>query len=154
MAFALGMVLVLAIAALFVYVRLAADLGETIDNAIRARSDDVAALIHRSGMALTHGPDSRFGESEEGFIQLLTPGGRLVAGTSRRASRAAATFEHPVAGVDGTARMLARPVAIDGRTVVVVAGASLEDREDALSDLLTSFLIGGPVAVLLASGIG
>ena len=49
--------------------------------------------------------------------------------------------------------MLARPVATDGRTLVVVAGASLEDREDALSDLRTSLLIGGPVAVVLASGI-
>jgi signal transduction histidine kinase len=160
------MVIVLGVAALFVYVRLAVDLRETIDNAIRARSDDVAALIHRSGGALTDGTDSRFGGSEEGFIQVLTPGGRLLAGTTglsdpalgardaRRASRAARTFQHPVTGVDGTARILARPVAIDGRTVVVVAGASLEDREDALSDLLTSFLIGGPVAVLLASGIG
>jgi two-component system, OmpR family, sensor kinase len=160
------MVLVLGIAALFVYVRLASDLSETIDNAIRARSDDAAALIRRSEIALTDGSANRFAESEEGFIQVLTPGGRLLGGTSglhspalapeeaRRASRASTRFEHTVAGVDGTARMLARPVATDGHTLVVVAGASLEDREDALSDLLTSFLIGGPMAVLLASGIG
>jgi signal transduction histidine kinase len=37
---------------------------------------------------------------------------------------------------------------------VVVTGASLTDRDEALSGLLNSFLIGGPIAVLLASGIG
>jgi two-component system OmpR family sensor kinase len=50
--------------------------------------------------------------------------------------------------------MLARPLPVEGRPLVLVAGASLEDRQDALSDLLTSFLVGGPTAVLLASGIG
>lgn len=165
-AFALGMVLVLGAAALFVYVRLAAELSETIDNAIRARSDDAAALIRRAEIGPTNPDDGGFAESEEGFIQVLTPDGRPLGGTSglrgpalapedaRRASRASTTIEHAVAGVDGTARMLARPVARDGSTLVVVAGASLEDRDDALSDLRTSFLIGGPMAVVLASGIG
>jgi hypothetical protein len=58
-------------------------------------------------------------------------------------------LERAVTGVDGTARMLARPVAVQGRPLVVVTGASLEDRKDALSDVLTSFLLGGPIAVLL-----
>jgi two-component system OmpR family sensor kinase len=160
------MVLVLAATALFVYARLATDLSETIDSGLRARSDDVAALIRRSGIGLVEAGKGRLGESEEGFVQVLTPGGRLLDGTSgvrgpalrpedaRRASRGPTTFKHAVIGVDGTARMLARPVTVRGRTLVVVAGASLEDREDALSDLLTSFLIGGPIAVLVASGIG
>jgi two-component system OmpR family sensor kinase len=160
------MVLLLAATALFVYVRLAADLSETIDSGLRARSDDVAALIRRSGIGLVEADKGRLGEAEEGFVQVLTPGGRLLVGTSgvrgpalrpedaRRASRGPTTFEHEVIGVDGTARMLARPVAVRRRSLVVVAGASLEDREDALSDLITSFLIGGPIAVLVASGIG
>jgi two-component system OmpR family sensor kinase len=160
------MALVLAATALFVYARLAADLSETIDSGLRARSDDVAALIRRSGIGLVGAGSGRLGEAEEGFVQVLTPGGRLLDGTSgvrgpalrpgdaRRASRGPTTFEHAVIGVDGTARMLARPVTVRGRSLVVVAGASLEDREDALSDLLTSFLVGGPIAVLAASGIG
>jgi two-component system OmpR family sensor kinase len=165
-AFALGLVLVLAATALFVYVRLAADLSESVDNALRARSDDAATLIRRSDRGLIDADVGRFGESEEGFIQVLTPAGRLLGGTSgvrgsalgpedaRRASQAPMTVERGVAGVDGRVRMLARPVATDARRLVVVAGASLEDRDDALADVLTSFLIGGPIAVLLASGIG
>ena len=50
--------------------------------------------------------------------------------------------------------MLARHVTSRGRTFVVVAGASLEDRDETLSGLLASFLIGGSIAVLVASGIG
>jgi two-component system, OmpR family, sensor kinase len=160
------MVLVLAAAAVFVYARLAADLSETIDNALRARSDDAAALIRRSGLKPTDAGGGRFGESEEGFIQVLTRAGRVLGGTTgvrgpsltpaeaRRASRTTMRLERAVTGVDGTARMLARPVAVQGRPLVVVTGASLEDRKDALSDVLTSFLLGGPIAVLLASAIG
>jgi signal transduction histidine kinase len=51
-------------------------------------------------------------------------------------------------------RILARPATSQGRTLVVVTGASLADRNDTLSALSKSFLIGGPIAVLLASGIG
>ena len=50
--------------------------------------------------------------------------------------------------------MLARPVAARGRPLIVVTGTSLEDSDDALAGLLTSFLFGGPLAVLLASGLG
>jgi signal transduction histidine kinase len=165
-AFAVGLVLVLAVTALFVYARLAADLSESVDNALRARSNDVASLIRRSEPGLIDADVGRFGESEEGFIQVLTPAGRLLGGTSgvrapalgpedaRRASRAPMTVERTVPGVDGRVRLLARPVATEARRLVVVAGASLEDRDDALADVLTSFLIGGPIAVLLASGIG
>ena len=50
--------------------------------------------------------------------------------------------------------MLARPLATEGRPLVLVVGISLADRDETLSNLVRSFLIGVPVAVLLASGIG
>ena len=108
----------------------------------------------------------RLVESDEGFIQILTPNGRLLDGTTkdrvpalrpdeaRRAAREPLILEREVAGVDGPARILARPARSQGRTLVVVTGASLGDRDDSLSTLAKSFLIGGPIAVLLASGIG
>jgi signal transduction histidine kinase len=165
-AFGLAMVVVLVAAALFVYLRQQADLSETVDSGLRSRSDDVAALIRRSDTELDRTGD-RLAESEESFVQVLTRDGRWVDGTSkmrapalrpeetRRASRDARIFERSVPGIDETARMLARPaVAAGGRSLIVVTGASLEDTDDALADLLTSFLIGGPIAVLLASGVG
>ena len=55
-----------------------------------------------------------------------------------------------MAGIDGRARLLA--TAVDGR--VVVAAASLDDRDGALGDLVGQLLIFGPAALLLASLLG
>ena len=148
-AFALAMVLVLAGAALFVYVRLRADLDETIDDGLRTQ---VAASVQE-------GP----GDPEDSFAQVMGPDGRVLAsvdGSRRpvltpveldRAREAPIVFERDVPGVDGTARLRAQP-ASRGRTVV--AGRSLADRDETLSGLLASFAIGGPLAVLLASLAG
>jgi len=148
-AFALAMVLVLAGAALFVYLRLRTDLDETIDDGLRAR---VAASVQE-------GP----GDPEDSFAQVMGPDGRVLAsvdGSRRpvlttieldRARQGPVVFERDVPGVDGTARVRAQP-ASGGRTVV--AGRSLADRDETLSGLLASFAVGGPVAVLLASLAG
>ena len=55
-----------------------------------------------------------------------------------------------VAGIDGRARLLA--TAVDSR--VVVAAASLDDRDGALGDLFGQLLIFGPAALLLAALLG
>jgi two-component system, OmpR family, sensor kinase len=165
-AFALAMVVVLAAAALFVYLRQRDDLTDAIDRGLRSRSNDVAVLIGGSDGDLEEVRGNRITSSEVSFVQVLTPDGRrldrtggvrgpaLGPGDARRASRGATVLERGIPGLDGTARMLARPVEARGRTFVVVTGAALEDRDETLSGLLTSFLIGGPIAVLLASGTG
>src|SRR5687768_12812589 len=81
-AFALAMVLVLAGAALFVYLRLQANLNEAINTGLSSRSDDVAALVRQSDTGLEAG-GGRLAESEEGFVQILTPDGRWLDGTTR-----------------------------------------------------------------------
>ena len=58
------------------------------------------------------------------------------------------------APVDGTARLLAAPLDDEGRQLVVVVGASLDDRGDALDSLAGLMLIGGPIALVLASLAG
>jgi two-component system OmpR family sensor kinase len=160
------MVLVLVAVGLFVYLRQRHDLNDTIDSGLRSRSDDVAALIRRSQPDLAGSDRKRLEESEETFVQVLTSEGRWVDGTSatrapvirgeevRRASRRPLMLERKVAGIEGTARLLARPVAGRRGSRVVVTGASLQDRDETLSILLKSFLIGGPAVVLLASGVG
>jgi two-component system, OmpR family, sensor kinase len=165
-AFALTMVLVLAAAALFVYLRQRADLDEAINSGLHSRSDDVAAFIGQSGPSLTQKGAARLTESGESFVQILTPDGRWVDGTSpvrrpalrpdeaRRAARSPTTFERSVPGIDAPARIFARFAKSGERSLVVVTGAQLEDRNDALAGLLKSFLIGGPIAVLVASLIG
>jgi signal transduction histidine kinase len=165
-AFAVAMLLVLVGAALFVYLRHRADLTETIDHGLDRRSDDVAALIRRSGTDAANRGDGRLTDPEDAFVQLLTSDGSRVQGTravaapalSREAatdaSREAMRFETEVPGIEGDARLLARPVTAGGQTLVLVVGVSLADREETLSGLRKSFLIGVPIAVLLASAIG
>ena len=65
-------------------------------------------------------------------------------------------LERRVPGVDGRSRVLARPVRAQGsdERVVVVVGHSLEDRDDALSSVATSFVLGGLAAVMVASVLG
>ena len=153
LAFVLAMALLLAAAGTFLYVRLGSALDEQIDSALRTRADDVAALV-RAGSPLG---GSRLAESDESFAQVLGPGGDvqdatrglgtsplLTAAELDRARRETIVVEH------GTVRLLATPV----DQLVVVAGASLDDRHDALAALRTQLLLGGPLVLLLASLAG
>jgi signal transduction histidine kinase len=54
----------------------------------------------------------------------------------------------------GPVRLLATPVHAQGRSLIVVVGASLEDRNQALANLGGLLLIGGPLALLLAALTG
>ena len=154
------MLLMLASAALFVYLRLRADLDDRIDASLGSRA---AALVEPqrkpslAGVALE--------DPEETFVQLLSPTGELLdsvgtlQGTSlspaeaRSAAAAPVTVERQLPGVDGRARLLARSTSGDDSAIVVV-GQSLRDRNDALSGVVSSFVAGGAVTILLASLIG
>jgi signal transduction histidine kinase len=157
-AFALAMVLVLAAAGLFVYLRLKDDLNEAVDSGLEARATAVAGSGDPAAGAAE--------DSEEGFAQVLTRSGDVVdavggstAGslTQAEVARAAAggtvRVERDVAGIEGAVRILAGPVTADTGAVYAV-GQSLDDRDETLGGLAASFAIGGPIAVLVASLFG
>jgi two-component system, OmpR family, sensor kinase len=160
------MALVLVAAGLFVYLRLRADLDESVDEGLQSRADTVAASIEGSGRGTVLPGVSSPGDPDEGFAQVLAPDGRLLSATggarqpalapeeARQASRASLSRERRVPGVAATARLLARPARANGRPVVVVTGSTLEDRDETLSGVIASFAVGGPIAVLAASGLG
>jgi signal transduction histidine kinase len=135
-----------------------------VDESLRARA---AALAARPSTAPLAGPGTVLaGDPEEGFAQVLSGGGRvlwavggvrgavLTRSELRRATRAPVLVERHVPGIDGTARVLARPGKSAGVSVVAVVGQSLGDRDETLSRLVASFALGGPVAILLASVLG
>jgi two-component system OmpR family sensor kinase len=165
-AFALAMLLMLIAAALFVYLRQRADLTEAIDHGLERRSDDIAALVRDSGPDAAERGNGRLTDPEDTFVQLLTADARRLDGTAvvpqpalsadeaAEAAGGTIALERDIPGIEGEARLLARPVTTDGRTLALVVGVSLADREETVSSLRTSFLIGIPVAVLLASAIG
>src|SRR6266508_4115321 len=78
--FALAMAVVLAGAGWFVYLRLASDLTQALDQELRSRAQDVSALVlHRGSLRATGGGLIEPGES---FAQLLTADGRVLDATT------------------------------------------------------------------------
>jgi two-component system, OmpR family, sensor kinase len=162
-AFALAMLLVLVGAGLFVYLRLRTDLDEGVDANLRTRA---AAVVAQAQGARFPAAGAGGGQAEESFTAVLGPGGRvlditpgvreqvLTAAELQRATRGPVTFERRIAGVEATTRVLARPLRGPSAASVVVVGQSLDDRDVALSGLTTSFVIGGVLAVLVASAVG
>jgi heavy metal sensor kinase len=156
--FALAMALVLTGAGLFVYLRVADDLTRALDQELRSRAQDVSALVEEGGSLRTTGV--ALIEQGETFAQLLSAEGRVLDATepitdsllspSQLArARRGATFadRSSVPGLDEPARLLAIPLG----TRVLVVGGTRENRAETLRSLRTAFLIGGPLALLLAS---
>src|SRR3954470_1444558 len=150
------MALLLAAIGAFLFVRLEAALDRTIDQGLRERSRDVGALVRRGNAELA--------QPGEGFAQVLDPRGSVVESTPRlgrslltRRELSRATLgpieiaQRAVPGSDEPARLLATPVRTPDGRVIVVVGASLEERGEALGSLLVALLVGGPVALVLAS---
>jgi heavy metal sensor kinase len=162
LAFALAMALVLSATGLFLYLRLGAELDGAADRSLRDRTDDVVALLRQGG------PEAEAGnrlEQVEGVAQVLDRSGAVLDSTPQLAGRPLLTIaelsrarggtisieRRPVAGSDDPVRLLATPATARGARLVVVVGASLEAREEALESLLTQLLIGGPIALVLSS---
>jgi signal transduction histidine kinase len=161
--FALAMAAVLGGAGLFVYERVATDLDHALDQELRARSQDLSALVRRGGsLAATRGSLVERGES---FAELLAADGRVVDATApigsavlltpdelRRARHGAVFADRAtVPGLDEPARLLALPVRRSGTPLVLIAGTTRENRAETLRSLRNAFLVGGPLALLLAS---
>ena len=159
----------LVLVGLFVYLQVGRDLTDTLDTGLRARADDLAAAVTSSGDDLPTLSAGRVGDPEDSFSQILTPSGGVVASTLGSAtgavidpSEAEIAAAEPlfvtlplVPGVDGgEARVLARPAVSETGEFVVVVGGPTADRRETLAGVLRAFLIGSPLALFLASGLG
>jgi signal transduction histidine kinase len=165
LAFALVSAVVLGTLGYFIYARFDTELSEQIDQSLRTHGDDIASLVVNGDLAR----NTKLLGREESFAQVLTADGRIYASTPQlgrdpqltpaeaaRASRESfLTTRQHVRSISGEARLLARPVSGPrGQSFVVVTAASLDDRNDSLTNLGTIMLIGFPVALLLASAAG
>ena len=164
-AFALAMGVVLVATGAFLYLRLGSSLDETIDDGLQVRAAEIAQPALEPGG--TFSIPTGGVELDDHFVQVLDLEGRIVAGTPQLdepllepepmadAAQGVRWFElDQVRRIDGRVRILATPVDRQSGTVVLLVGASLEDRDDAVRGLLTLLLVGGPVALLLASLLG
>ncbi len=150
LAFAFAMAIVLAAVGAFVYVRLGDSLTEQLDESLDARAAVLVPLV-RAGEPLPPSGDEQLAEV------VAASGGELVTAdeVARARRRRFVTQREDVAAFEGEpGRILLTPVATDDGTAVLLVGASLEEREEALDGLLTALLIGGPLALLAASAAG
>ena len=157
------MAVVLAASGGFLYFRLRADLLEAVDAGLRSRTEALQANLEGSDTTLGEG--GGLAEPSDAFAQVLGPDGEVIEsspglgtgpiltgadvtglGGPRFFERDVVTVEEPV-----PARLLAVPSS-DGRVLVV--GASLEDQHEALARLGILLAVGGPLALILASGVG
>jgi heavy metal sensor kinase len=165
LAFAGVMAVVLAGIGLFLYVRLGDELDAAVEDNLRSRAADVIALVEQADSGLAEAPRSPLTERGENLAQILDASGAVLDSTPSvrnapllpradlaRARRRTIHVDVPV--TEDGARLLATPVHAQGRRLVVVVGAPLDERNDAVANLGGLLLIGGPVALLLASAAG
>jgi signal transduction histidine kinase len=162
--FAAVMALVLGATGVFVYLRFENELDATINAGLRSRANDVAALVKEADSGLREGQQNLVGRNES-FAEVLDAGGGvtdsslaigrnvlLTPAELRRALRGPVYLDRgPLPGLQDESRLLAVPVQARGQSQVVVVGTSTEARGESLTDLAQLLLVGGPVALLLAS---
>ena len=160
--FTLAMAIVLAAAGWFAYARVSSDLSRALDQDLRGRGQDLSALVaHGGSVRSTEGSLIENGES---FAEVVDSQGRVLDATrpidrnlltpaelASARSEPVFTNRPSVPGLDEPARLLALPALRGGEKVVLVVGATRENRAETLSSLRASFLIGGPVALVLAA---
>lgn len=156
LAFALAMAVVLAAMSAFLYFRLGSSLDESVDQGLQTRAAELSALAARGDTSLDQG----LGDDET-FAQVLDPTGQVIDATPQLGDRLllepgelSEAAQRTVMLERNGMRLLATPVDARGETLVVVVGASLEERDEALSGFLGELLIGGPIALFLASLLG
>ena len=166
-AFAVVMALVLAASGWFLYDRLSSHLALALDRELEVRAQDLGTLVRHPGASLAGDGGGRLIEKGENYAQLVAAG-RVVDATSplrgapvlgpaqlRAASRGPLFAQlGPVPGLNESSRVLATPVARNGRRLVLIVGATRQDNVETLDSFRNELLIAGPVALLLASLAG
>ena len=153
--FVVVMSLVLAAIGSFLFLRTKSNLDDAIRDSLRTRAGDLVQSIRARSRL---GSSVHLIELGEEHAQVLTPSGRVIESEPTAAppllspAEAAAAARHRgfVERPERT-RLLAIPARTGGQPVVAVVAASLADRENALETLGRALLIGGPMALLLAS---
>jgi len=167
-AFAVAMAIVLSGTGLFLYEKLGTDLSRALNQDLRLRGQDLSALLADRSASLAGESRGRLIESGESFAQLIDPRAGVLDATRpigrrplltppevRRASRGNTFVDVAgVPGLDEPARLLGLPIDRGGRRLVLVVGATRENRAEALRSLRTELLVAGPFALVLATALG
>jgi len=167
-AFAVAMAAVLAGSGLFLYLRLESHLGLSLDRELQLRAQDLTALVSQPHASLARNNSARLVERGESYAQLLAAEGRVLDATQplgrrpllteaelRRVRTGPIYVDKPsVPGLNEGSRLLATMVTRGTRPVVLLVGATRQNNVETLASFRDELLIAGPVALLLACGVG
>jgi hypothetical protein len=164
--FGASMAAVLAVAGFVLYIHLAASLDSTLNQSLRARASDVAALVRQADSGLRTSRPGAPREPGNSFAQVVDSRGRIFDETPglgpasllspaelRKARRGTLLVPRSRSAGD-VVRLFASPVSAQGQRLVIIVGAPLGVHDEALSGLRSELLVGGPIALLVASLIG
>ena len=170
LAFTIAIAAVLTATALFLYLRLRTELDNRIDQSLEARLELVSnRLQNGSGGPRALARAVARGEEGSGFVQIVLPGSRTVVGAREglgdepilgradlaRLAADGGTYDLQSGQPElGPIRIVAAPVVVGAHRYLIAVGATLEERNEALSNVRTLLLIGGPVALILAALTG
>jgi signal transduction histidine kinase len=155
----------LGVIGVFVYLRTAADLLDTVDAGLRSRAAIFVVEARKDGPAAVN-VGSGLIEPDEAFAQVLDGSGVVVRSNEiilattmlpadvATSLRAPTFFDRRLPGIDNVTRVLAVPVRTATGRAVVVVGSSLQDRADQLLQLGATLAIVTPIALLLISSAG
>jgi signal transduction histidine kinase len=166
-AFAAAMGLLLIGLGVFIYARFQAGLDGSLNQGLRSRANDVRALVNQADTGLADAGRASLSRTGTGFAQVLKPGGGVLDQTPgiprkpllgvrdiARAGNGPILITTRIVGVADPVRLLATPVRAQDMPLVVIVGVSLQNRAVALKDLRSLMLLGGPIALVLASLLG
>ncbi len=166
-AFSAGLLVVLALAGTFVYLKVGDDLSDALNNILAARAEDVATIVQTSDAGEVDLGGVRVGEGESTFTQIVRPDGTVLQSTLaddqpvigpsrlRQARNGTLRFDGvTVNGIEGQSRIIAFPVKTQTATEIAIVGVTTSDRAQTLSGIARAFALGAPLAMLVASGIG
>lgn len=168
-AFVAVMAVVFAGMGVFIFLLQGSELQDTIDQGLRSRAADITTLVTEANSGLSESGRSPLTETGESVAQILDPRGRVVdappalrnrpiagAATVRRAATRGTTFVNraTVPTSDGETRLLATPVTVGGKRLVVVVGASLEAQEKSQHSLAALLGLAGLGALACAAAAG
>jgi signal transduction histidine kinase len=150
------MAVVLTGVSISLYASFQSGLNSSLNDVLHARAGDLTGLAQRLGLAGLATNDQPLPTSGASFAQVLTPEGHVLAGSPGASTRALLTAAERRRGAGSSfmvtrgerVRLLAEPL---GPGDVLVVGVSLAKRERTLETIADGLMIGGPLALLLAS---
>ena len=153
--FAAALGLVLTGTGSLLYLRMSSTLSAALDQSLRTRVADLAALLRQSDSGLRESGQ----QLQEGTVaQVIDTNGRIVDATREapvrplldRSARAAAMRSRRFLDRPNE-RLLALPVQAQDRRLLIVVGISTESRAEALAALRNELFLGGPATLLVVS---